>query len=192
MLENKQTVTLTTGDGTIATIGGGIIDGEQMFWIDTQYETVTLSLDNTKELVDAVKTVLPKKQRDVSIISGMHDRMKNYVLLYIAAKIEQDRHNDEMFDAVTALTGNNGHDFEPMAFGYYKFIEDTVRVIIGKENHEWVDWYLYDNILYNEGRHGGWVEFDGEKCDVTTPDMLVDICMDLTQFNQDFFKGKAK
>ena len=119
----------------------------------------------------------------------MKEQIRHYCIDYITKKQQHSEKTSRMMDAVNELACG-ATDFEPITIPYYRFIEDTFQRVLGEDNHEWVEWYLYDNIFRDEGRYGGEVVIKGIEYDIATPEELVDICMDMSECNQAFFAEK--
>lgn len=118
------------------------------------------------------------------------EEIKLWITEYIAAKEAQAVLYDTLTDAVTALNSGEATDFEPIAMPYYRFIEDTFVHILGDDNHEWIEWYLYDN-RYKDGRRGGKVVIDGHEYDISRPEHLIETCLNLNEVDRSFF-GETK
>lgn len=121
---------------------------------------------------------------------------KKFVEQYVAALIAQDELASKQRGLVDALAGGPT-DFDGHTYLHYKFTDDLVRALIGVDNVEWVNWYLYDNIISNRGSHGGHVKINGVSHLIGTVDQLFDVCMDKTTFasvfedNDDYRINKA-
>lgn len=107
---------------------------------------------------------------------------RKFVSDYVDALIAQDALANKQRALVDALAGGPS-DFDGHAYEMHKFTDNVVIALIGVDNAEWISWYLYDNIISNNGsRYGGRVDINGVSHDIATVDQLFDICMDKTTF----------
>ena len=110
---------------------------------------------------------------------------KQFVIDYIDARVTQDFHEDQHRKAIDTLAGGSC-DYEAVIFNYHQMVQVMLAQLIGEENVNWIDWFLYENFC-DTGRRGGTAYINDHEYDIETVDQLFDLCLDHTTFNEVVF-----